>query len=66
MRMFTLIIASVIFLSCAHKEMQPPKFNGRWQFIEAKPGETMACLSREDVQKLREELIRCRASKAAK
>jgi hypothetical protein len=50
-------------MSCAHVPKEPPRFVGRWQFIEAKPGETMACLRQEDVEKLANELMLCRAKK---
>lgn len=46
-------------LSCA-APVQATKFDGKWKFIEVMPGEQMACLSEDDVKKLREQLIRCR------
>lgn len=34
-------------------------FDADWKFCEVVPGEQMACLKQEDVEKLREALIRC-------
>lgn len=72
--MRTLIFVFLIFslaliftqCGCAQRPVNPPKFSGRWQFMEAVPGETMACLKREDVQKLYAELMMCRNKKDGK
>lgn len=37
----------------------PITFDAEWVFLKDKDGQTMACLPKEDVKKLRETLIRC-------
>jgi hypothetical protein len=44
--------------SCSTPE--PKKFNGRWDMIEVSPGDTRACLTEQDIIRLRELLIQCR------
>lgn len=63
MQMRDVAISSLAFMlffsmSCASKP-RPAKFSGKWQFCEIIPGEGMACLSKDDVKRLREVLIRC-------
>lgn len=55
---FLLIGLSVWLVSCATKPTST-KFDGQWEFIDNNQGETKACLSKSDVMKLRETLIRC-------
>lgn len=38
---------------------KPEPFHGQWQFCEIVPQKPLACLEQEDVEKLREALIRC-------
>jgi len=41
---------------------KPEPFHGRWQFCEIVPQTPLACLPQEDVEKLREQLIRCNSN----
>lgn len=41
------------------KKPKPEPFHGEWQFCEVVPQQPLACLKQEDVEKLREALIRC-------
>lgn len=53
-----LIIFFLILSSCAQRPVVT-SFDGKWSYLEV-PGEPVkACLIEEDVQKLRELLIRC-------
>lgn len=44
---------------------KPQPFDGRWQFCEVVPQQPLACLPQEDVEKLREQLIRCNSVRHA-
>lgn len=53
------LILTSIFGGCAAKPVAT-HFDGKWQFVEAVPGDPpLACLKEPDVMKLRELLIRC-------
>ncbi len=54
------LLATVIGGGCAHKPVVTV-FDAKWEFIE-RPGQApKACLGQDDVMKLRELLIRCKA-----
>jgi hypothetical protein len=38
------------------------KFDADWEFLQSSSGQTKACLSKDDVNKLKETLIRCKAA----
>lgn len=48
------LVILTLFLSACASTPVDTKFDGDWEFINGK-----ACLSKEDVQKLRKILIRC-------
>ncbi len=55
-----LILSVALFLVGCATEPKSTKFDGEWEFYEVTPfQEPKACLSKEDVKKLRELLIRC-------
>jgi hypothetical protein len=58
MRRLLTIFLSVSFVSCATYDREGIYLS--WEFLENEKGETKACLSKEDVESLRKEMIRCR------
>ena len=63
LRTATQMLFAVCFLvlsACASSRPQRAvQFEGRWFFTEIAPGKAAACLPQEDVEVLREKLIRC-------
>ena len=55
------LTAFLILNGCANKPVVT-KFDGKWDFCKNAQGETLACLKKEDVKKLREILIRCKGA----
>jgi len=58
-RTLTSLTTFLILSGCATKPVTT-KFDGKWEFCNNAAGETLACLKKEDVKKLREILIRCK------
>lgn len=60
MRFVKFLILSLIVGACTTPP-RPTKFDANWQLVELSPfdEEPHACLSMEEVKKLRELLIRC-------
>lgn len=59
---FLILSACAIFFSACATEPKTTKFDGDWEFYQTTPfEEPKACLSKEDVKKLREVLIRCQS-----
>ena len=55
--------ASLSLSACAMwSRPKPEPFRGKWEFCEIAPQKTLACLPREDVELLREQLIRCNSN----
>lgn len=50
----------VFLTSCASEPAAEP-FTANWEFVDEAGKPTKACLTEGDVQKLREQLIRCKA-----
>lgn len=61
-----LLLLTVVFLSsifgCA-SEPEAETFVADWEFVDRPGMPTKACLSQDEVGRLREALIRCKASK---
>lgn len=56
---FLTLSLALFFVGCTTNP-KPAKFDGDWEFYSATPfEEPKACLSKADVKKLREILIRC-------
>ena len=55
--LLVMFLSLMIFsnLSCTHVVRK--QFNGTWEFLKDKDGRIKACLSKEDIKKLREVLI---------
>jgi hypothetical protein len=49
----------IFLMGCQTKSMKAQSLNLKWDFLEYPPGERRACLSQDDVTKLREYMIVC-------
>lgn len=59
------LLTLVLLLSCAGAEPQAEPFQADWEFVVTPGQATKACLSEDEVGKLREALIRCQANACA-
>jgi hypothetical protein len=59
---YLILSVFALFVSACATEPKTTKFDGDWEFYQTTPfEEPKACLSKEDVKKLREVLIRCQS-----
>lgn len=49
---------SLVLSSCASKPIDPKPFDGKWEIVPVTPFRSMGCLEMEDVQNLREYMLR--------
>ena len=60
MKTLTLYVSFLILSSgCATQPRDFPRMEGHWHIIEVVPGERAACIPLQDLEKIKERLVRC-------